>query len=191
MKKIILFIALLIPFPLAACNGEYQEAENQEKNQGIEEPRNKLENAEEIVTYLIQMIENISDTKVYNEENDPNELLGRPGGYISKVDFIDSRVEERFINNINSQDEILNELVKEEMRTDFKVDYGGSVELFDNKEDAKNRYEYISTAAKESGGAKTEYGYLHENVYLRLSKSLTPTEAEEYEKKLIMFIESH
>ncbi|MEG1545412.1 MAG: hypothetical protein RR382_12980, partial [Tannerellaceae bacterium] len=32
----------------------------------------------------------ISDTQSYNEDNDPNGLLGRPGKYTSKADFIDS-----------------------------------------------------------------------------------------------------
>jgi hypothetical protein len=192
MKKMMLFIGLLTIFVLTACDGGDQDMGNQEKNQAIEEPKkNNLKNAGEIITYFKQKNGNISDAKVYNEENDPSELLGRPGGYIGKVDFIDSQVEEKFLNDLYSQDEKIIELVKKEMREDFKVEYGGSIELFDTEEDAKKRYEYVTTTAKESGGALTEYGYLQKNIYLRLSKSLTPTKAKEYEQILIEFVESN
>ncbi|WP_237389791.1 hypothetical protein [Bacillus sp. USDA818B3_A] len=190
MKKIMLFIGLLILFVLTGCSSGVQERENQEKNQATDKPKNNdLKNAEEIIAYFKEKNGNIAYTKIYNEENDPNELLGRPGGYIGKVDFIDSGVEEKFIEGLLIKDKVLLESVKREMREDFKVKYGGSIEVFDNKKDAKKRFEYVTTTAQESGGAFTEYGYLHKNIFLRLSKSLTPAQAEAYDQILTEFVE--
>src|SRR5665648_949177 len=53
----------------------------------------------------------MTDIVVYTEETDTNKLMGRPNQYISKVNFMDSRV------------------------TDSKK--GGSIEVFSNAKDAK------------------------------------------------------
>jgi len=99
---------------------------------------------------------------VFTPESDPNELMGRPGGYISKGNFSDLRIAE------DSYD-----------TDDLGVDVGGSVEVFETPQDAERRYQYLMTIGKMIPFL-TEYGYVVENVLLRLSKKLTPEQAEEY-----------
>ncbi|QFK70377.1 hypothetical protein F7984_03530 [Pradoshia sp. D12] len=64
------------------------------------------------------------------------------------------------------------------------MENGGSVEVFEINEDAEKRKEYIETVTKEMGGLLTEYSYVEKNVLLRLSKSLTPDQAADYETAL-------
>ncbi|MDO6355109.1 hypothetical protein Q3V94_08460 [Caloramator sp. CAR-1] len=120
--------------------------------------------AEGIVKSLQNSNMPITKIEVYTEKNDPNKLLGRPGQYISKANFLDSRIDEPVSNNI----EVIN---------------GGSIEVFANKNDAQKRYEYVSSIA-QSSPMFNEYDYLIDKVLLRLSKNLTPEEAKEYADKL-------
>ncbi|WP_428911973.1 hypothetical protein [Niallia sp. Krafla_26] len=182
MKKVkVLFLILFFAVGLTGCG------------QGDQEKESKLDlkNAEEIISYFKEKGLPISDTKTYTEENDTNELLGRPGGYIGKIDFIDTNVEKKLIEENSKEYGMSEEDTKNEMREGFGVENGGSLEVFDNEEDAKKRYEYVSTITKELGGMFAEYGYQQKNLYLRLSKSLTPTQAEEYEKILNELVENN
>lgn len=49
--------------------------------------------AEEVFEDLSDSVDGLSLTLVYDEESDPNKLLGRPNGYLSKVAFADDRVD--------------------------------------------------------------------------------------------------
>src|SRR5665648_70941 len=99
----------------------------------------------------------MTDIVVYTEETDTNKLMGRPNQYISKVNFMDSRV------------------------TDSKK--GGSIEDFSNAKDAKNRNDYIESVTKDTL-MLLQYMYLKGNALLRIDKDLTPTQAKEYETAL-------
>lgn len=103
--------------------------------------------------------------ETYNAENDPNELLGRPGQYTSKATFKDAKLK---------SDPIAGEL---------NVQDGGSVEVFEAEEEAVKREEYLK-AISESAPMFAEYSYREDLVLLRLSHSLTPEQAKEYEKAL-------
>ncbi len=105
-------------------------------------------------------------TTVYTEESDPNNLLGRPGGYESKVNFADSRVKRADVIGTDKDD----------------TGRGGTVEVFADPRDAKERSEYIQSV---SGGILgTEYHYLADGVLLRVTGNLPPTVAKEYESAL-------
>ena len=104
----------------------------------------------------------IGDQLVYTVENDPDKLMGRPGQYTSKVNFVDTTEQE------NMKVEIL---------------HGGSVEMFDNNDDAKNRFNYISKIAKSSP-VFDEYDYVQGKILLRLSKNLPSNHAKKYEDTL-------
>ncbi|WP_238918525.1 hypothetical protein [Clostridium sp. YIM B02555] len=57
----------------------------------------------------------------------------------------------------------------------------GSIEVFANKEDAKNRKEYIDGIGKKMP-LVAEYSYINDaGVLLRLDKKLTPDDAKKYE----------
>ena len=126
--------------------------------------------AEDIANRLKEKNPNIGRIVVYNEENDMNELLGRQGQYTSKVTFEDLRIEQsnKYLDPEYFSEEEINEPI------------GGTIEVFDNETDMKKRRDYVETISS-SMSALVEYIY-DEGVYLlRLNKSLTPQQAQEYE----------
>jgi hypothetical protein len=119
-------------------------------------------NASDVVNALKQEGLPIGDQLVYTVDNDPDKLMGRPEQYTSKVNFVDTTEEE------NMKVEIL---------------HGGAVETFDNIDDAKKRFDYVSKNAK-TAPIFDEYDYVQGKVLLRLSKNLPPTHAKKYEDAL-------
>jgi len=102
----------------------------------------------------------IGESLEFTAVSDPNELLGRPGGYTSKINFRDTRLEVQYIDEFDTID-------------------GGSIEVFASEGDATNRREYLA-ALIEALPALTEYHYQNGVVLLRLSKRLTPEQADGY-----------
>jgi hypothetical protein len=101
----------------------------------------------------------------YTAATDRNHLLGRPGQYVSKVNFQDTRID-----------------VKDALGpTDITA--GGSIETFDNESDAEHRYDYVH-AISTGSSLFAEYEYLRGTVLFRISNLLTPTQAVEYERGL-------
>jgi hypothetical protein len=98
---------------------------------------------------------------VYTRTTDPNQLLGRPSFYTSKVLFYDTRIR------------------ASERRGGISV--GGSVEVFGSKVDAVSRYGFLSA---NSGPLFAEYHYLEGLVLLRISSVLTPAQAASYDTAL-------
>jgi hypothetical protein len=119
-------------------------------------------NASDVVNALKNDGLPIGDQLDYTAENDPDKLLGQPGLYISKVHFIDTTQQE------NTKVLMLN---------------GGSVEVFNNNDDAKNRLNHLSKIAK-STPLFDEYDYVEGKVLLRLSKNLSPDHVKKYEDSL-------
>lgn len=116
--------------------------------------------AEQVLNALIDAGLPIGDSIVFTAETDPNELLGRPGQYTGMVNFRDTRLSTEEGGEIDTQD-------------------GGSIEVFVDNTGAVNRSEYIQAIA-EGLPALAEYNFVQEKVLLRLSKSLTPEQADEY-----------
>jgi hypothetical protein len=102
----------------------------------------------------------IGGVRSYTASTDPNKLLGRPGQYTGKANFRDRRLAPT---------------------KDFDTTSGGSVETFENRDDAKRRYDYVSAITKGSP-LFAEYDYLEGNTFLRLSHELTPAQAKVYEE---------
>lgn len=117
--------------------------------------------ANDVLTYLKASCNNIGDYIEYTEETDTNQLLGRPNQYTSKINGIDTRVEQ----------------------TDENDPKGFSIEVFANNEDALARQEYINSIG-EKMSMLVEYNYVNEYILLRVDKSLLPSEAKEYENAL-------
>jgi len=102
----------------------------------------------------------IADKEVYTAETDTNKLLGRPGQYIAKANWADSRLEQ-------PNDDMA----------------GGSVEIFRNERDLKARKDYVDNIGRAMP-AMAQYQYRKGLVLIRLDKALTPAQAAEYEKAL-------
>ncbi|MGI8404926.1 MAG: VWA domain-containing protein [Thermomicrobiales bacterium] len=105
----------------------------------------------------------IGNYVAYTAETDTNKLLGRPGQYIGKVNFI--------ITSITSES------------TSYNIADGGSIEVFENAAQAKSRGDYVATVT-QSTPQFAEYDFLEGTVLLRLSSSLTPDQAEVYKMAL-------
>ena len=111
----------------------------------------------------------IGDIQVYDEDSDPNGLLGRPDEYISKAAFLDTRVKDPYGDGY--------------IDGEIDIDMGGTVETFNTAADAQAREKYIRTVTSTSGIGKM-YMYTFCNVVLRVGYDLKPSQAEEYEKVL-------
>ena len=116
--------------------------------------------AAEIVAALKTDGQPIANTEDYTAENDPDKLLGRPGQYTSKTNFRDSRIPGIDLFGID-------------------VQAGGSIEVFASEEDATRRRNYLQTVTQVAPFL-VEYDYQHGALILRLSRSLTPEQAEAY-----------
>lgn len=112
--------------------------------------------AEQILLQLQERGLPIGEYLVYTDETDPNKLLGRPGGYTSKVNFIDTRYTYQAV--------------------EFLVEEGGTIEVFPSETLAKARVDYIESLVLASP-LFAEYYYQEGSVVLRLSKQLLPSEA--------------
>ncbi|MDQ0230711.1 hypothetical protein [Metabacillus malikii] len=182
LKRTVILFLIIFTFTACANNQENDKTTTTKTDVNLEKV--DLKDVDAIAAYFKDKGLPISDSRTYNEDDDPNELLGRPGGYIGKMDFIDKNVEKKLIETEKTEYNIPEDETKATMREKFGVSNGGSIEVFANQDDAKKRFEYVSQVASELGGMFTEYGYQEKNIYLRLSKSLTPTQADEYEKVL-------
>lgn len=172
IKKIIIGVTFLAVLSLTACGStsdgtttqETVEVEStQEQEQTTESDDSAVEKltAMDVLTYLQGECSSIGEYIEYTEETDTNELLGRPNQYTSKINGEDTRVEQ-------SED------------SDPK---GFSIEVFENNEDAVSRQEYINSIGEEVP-LLVEYNYVNDYILLRVDKSLTPSEAQEYEDAL-------
>jgi len=105
----------------------------------------------------------IGDYVVYTAENDPNTLLGRPGQYIAKANFVDTTL------GVGS--------------SLFDIAAGGSIEVFETAELAQGRADYI-TGVIAANPILVEYDFLNGPVLLRVSGVLTPDQASLYQMAL-------
>jgi hypothetical protein len=108
----------------------------------------------------------IGVSSTYTAANDLNHLLGRPGQYIGKVNFKDTRI------------------TGYGQGANISVSAGGSIEVFANTTDAKKRFAYLQAISKSGVGLFAEYEYLDGVVILRISSQLTPDQAGAYQTAL-------
>lgn len=122
-------------------------------------------NAETILEGLAAQGAPITGHVAYTAATDPNELLGRPGGYNSKANFADERVEARGTEP-------------------FEVTGGGSIEVYDTSSGATERARYIRDLLDSVGLLGNEYHIRRGTVLVRLSEGLVPEDVVEYEQWL-------
>ena len=104
-----------------------------------------------------------STTKVVTvtEDNDPNNLIGRPNGYVSAAVLYDSGVE----------------------CAELGTSCGGMVEVWPTAADAQRRSDYIQGILKDSPVLGTEYDTLNGAALLRIDGKVTPSVANSYAAK--------
>ena len=152
-RAVVSVLAVAAPILLAACSGPSTDLDAAGVAQGLAKAGLPVQ---------------VSVT--FTESTDPNSLLGRPGGYTSKVAFTDARAS------------------KVEGAEKGDLSLGGSVEVFASSDDAEQRADYIQKIA-QSSPMFTEYTYARGPVVVRVSKELTPTDAAAYEAALGKIVE--
>jgi hypothetical protein len=108
---------------------------------------------------------------VYDGNTDPNHILGRPGGYTSKIDFADPAVKKNGPAGGGKD-----------------VGRGGSIEVFSDPADASKRGAYIQTITQNMQILGREYNFVSGAVLLRLSGDLPPSHAAKYAKALLAIV---
>ncbi len=101
----------------------------------------------------------IKDFRVFNAETDPNSLLGRPGRYIEKASWLDSRVDPE------------------------KTSSDCTVEAFKDLADLQERMKHLDQVYGAIPITKA-YVFTHKNLILRVPFDLTPDQADAYKKVL-------
>lgn len=110
----------------------------------------------------------VTNVVEYTEETDTNNLLGRPGRYISKVSFDDTR------KQIDS------------------LELNNTIETFSSPEDAAARKLHLENAWQMTPMIADQYMFVSENelAILRVSFDILPNDAKMYERAMNEFLES-
>ncbi len=101
---------------------------------------------------------------VYNASTDPNHLLGRQGGYTSKVVWVDPAA--------------ISAGAGSPADDPGGTEYGGGIEVFPDATAAMSRYQYLKGFTAPLGDG---YDFIAGTAVLRLSSFLTPVQARRYE----------
>lgn len=125
--------------------------------------------SEEFVIQRLKEVDEIADVRAVTEENDPNGMLNKAGGYTATVYF-----ESKNVNQANIYGEDL---------IGKGTDAGGAVEVYAAEEDAIKRNEYLSAfdGGIFSSGSHKVVG----TVIIRTSDELTASKQKELEEKVI------
>lgn len=107
-------------------------------------------------------IPEISKVLTITEDNDPNDKIGRPGGYVDGVVLFDSRAEP--------------------VSKEPGADQGAFLEVWPDEAAATARSQFIQAALKASEGVLgTEYHYQHKGFLLRVTGKIKPSQAKAYQ----------
>ena len=101
-------------------------------------------------------------TEVFTEQNDPNNMLGKPGQYVAGAAFIDSRT-----NTTSDQT--------------WGAGGGGGIEVFASESDAAKRASYFSQLQQSGGGPMTDPGAFKQvgKYVVRASSQLAKSQQDE------------
>jgi hypothetical protein len=127
-------------------------------------PEPKHVSAKDIVAGMKAAGLPIGAVDVYDEKTDSNKLLGRPGQYIGKANFEDTR---------------LTPTLGPPKLGGIDVNSGGAVEVFADSTSLGKRKSYFEGLAKGSS-LFTEFDYAAGLGMLRLSHALSPTQTKQY-----------
>jgi hypothetical protein len=119
--------------------------------------------ASSVTTYLQAKGLPITGLIVYNASTDPNHLLGRPTGYLSKDAWQDPRIDQ-----------------SDQASDPGGVEWGGGFEIYSTAQAAQERASYISGIDQSSSLFGSEYDYLLGPILMRISGTFTPATAQTY-----------
>jgi len=102
----------------------------------------------------------VGQITVFTAADDSNKLLGRPHQYTGKATWVDTSLPAP--------------------SDPTSIDAGGSVEVFSSVGDLQTRSQYVANIAKTPLFAEYDYISPAGLVFLRLSGTLTPDQAQKY-----------
>lgn len=115
----------------------------------------------------LKLVSSISDIKAATERNDPNELLGKQGGYVAAIFFSSDHVKD-----VDGGDSIKKGTVG-----------GGCIEVYANAKYAKQRDAYLS-AFDGSGMLNPGSHHVIGTIVVRTSSELTASQQKDLEKQI-------
>ncbi len=169
MKKIMAAVPLACLVALAGCGGgDAGSAPATGTSRVASTEQAKALTAEQVANVLRSAGAPLTVTLVYTAESDPNKLLGRPGGYTSKIAFSDSRIPPAELGEGVAPD---------------AIERGGSVEVYPTRAGAAARAQFIQAALQGAQGVLgSEYDYTAGPVLVRVTGTLTPAQAGVYQR---------
>lgn len=120
----------------------------------------------DFVIKRLKNIQSVSDVKAVTEDNDPNQQLGKQGGYTAAVYFISDQVK-----GVDGKDSIKK-----------GTDGGGCIEVYASAKEAKQRDAYLS--AFDGGAFSSGSHHVIGTVVIRTSAELTASQQKKLEKQI-------
>jgi hypothetical protein len=117
--------------------------------------------ATEVARRLAEQGMPVTDIATTTEDNDPNDMLGRQGGYLSRATFV---------------------LPGTEGGAEQDTERGGSIEVWPSDAAAVKRWEYLR--GFQGGILGDGYDYVFGPVVLRIAKEVKPSVADPFEAAL-------
>lgn len=164
MRKLVL--SLVVVALIAACSSSGDDGSNDGRQEPgtldviVAEAGGSVDptDAEAVVEAFVEAGIPIGEVVVWDEDTDPNSLLGRPGAYIAKVSWTDDRID----------------------RCDEGPGWecGGDVEVFVSSDDRDARFDHLGQFVSHPLGGF--YMWRADRIILRVGYALTPSRAEEY-----------
>jgi len=121
----------------------------------------------EAVSAAIKRISTIKDIGIVTEDNDPNNQLGKQGGYTGALFFVDSNALETEGDDVFEKG----------------TDGGGSIEIYANSQDATKRDAYLANfdGSALSSGSHVVVGTL----VIRISNKMTASQQDTLQQQII------
>jgi hypothetical protein len=117
--------------------------------------------ATQAATALQAKVPDVTKVVTITENNDPNNMIGRPNGYVSAAVMVDK--------TLPACDS-----------TAFGVDCGATVEVWPTVADATTRGKYIHAVLSGGGPLGSEWDFVKGDTVLRVSGNLKPSQAGIY-----------
>lgn len=117
---------------------------------------------QEFIIERLEEIESITATQPVTEDNDPNGLLNKQGGYTATIYFNDNQTGQSISGN---------DLIE------AGAEAGGSIEVYPTKDEAEKRNNYLSSFDGQ-GFLNPGSHYVHGTIVIRTSKNLTASQQQ-------------
>ena len=127
--------------------------------------------ADDFVMERLQRVDTITAMAAVTEDHDPNEKLGKQGGYIGCIYWSDNQVDKSKIY------EYSNDVIE------VGTEGGGAIEIYNTVEEATARDTYL--ASFDGSGFASGSHYVYGTIIIRTSDHLSGTKQQELTQKVL------